>query len=62
MSNSKMKRRKSNKGGQSTIEYAVLIGLVVLALVGMCSYVKRALQGRWMQAADSFGHGALYQP
>ena len=32
--------------GQSTAEYAILIGLVIAAAVAMQIYVKRALQGR----------------
>ena len=32
--------------GQSTAEYAILIGLVIAAAVAMQIYVKRSLQGR----------------
>jgi Flp pilus assembly pilin Flp len=40
---------------QSTIEYTVLITAIVAALVTMQIYVKRGLQGRMRQNADSIG-------
>lgn len=40
-----------NKKAQSTAEYAVLVGLVVAAAIGMQTYVKRGLQERMHQAA-----------
>lgn len=33
--------------GQSTVEYALIIGVIVAALVGMQTYVKRGLQARY---------------
>jgi Flp pilus assembly pilin Flp len=36
---------RTNRGGQSTIEYGIMIGAVVLALVAMQAYLKRGLQG-----------------
>ncbi len=41
--------------GQSTLEYAVLIAVVAAAAIGMQIYVKRGLQGRLRQSADSIG-------
>ena len=35
------------KKGQSTVEYAIIIGVVVAALVAMQTYVKRGLQARY---------------
>lgn len=35
------------KEGQSTVEYALIIGVIVAALVGMQTYVKRGLQARY---------------
>lgn len=43
------------KKGQSTLEYAVIIAVVVAALVAMQTYVKRGLQGRLRQASDDIG-------
>lgn len=47
--------------GQSAIEYAALIAVVVAALVGMSVYTKRALNGRWRAVGDSFGFGRQYE-
>ena len=48
--------------GSFSLEYALLIAVVVAALVGMGMYTKRALCGRWRQVGDSFGYGRQYQP
>ena len=47
--------------GSLTIEYAILIAIVVAALIGMQDYVRRAICGRWRAAADTFGHGRQYE-
>jgi Flp pilus assembly pilin Flp len=44
--------RKNN--GQGTAEYAILVALVVAAIVGMQTYVKRGLQGRYKDAGDEY--------
>lgn len=36
-----------NKRGQSTVEYAIVVGVVVAALVAMQTYVKRGMQARY---------------
>jgi hypothetical protein len=38
--------------GQSTAEYAIVIGLVIAAAVAMQVYVKRSIQGKMRDAAD----------
>ena len=38
--------------GQSTAEYAIVIGLVIAAAVGMQIYVKRGIQGKVKDATD----------
>lgn len=45
-----MLRRKSL--GQSTAEYAIVIGLVIAAAVAMQVYVKRGIQGKMKDATD----------
>jgi len=40
---------------QSTLEYALVIAVVVGALVAMQVYVKRGVQGRLKSAADDIG-------
>ena len=39
--------------GQSTAEYAVVIGVVIAALVGMQIYVRRAMNAKLKDASDS---------
>jgi hypothetical protein len=46
-----MFRRLSRKG-QSTAEYAIVIGLVIAAAVAMQVYVKRGIQGKMKDASD----------
>jgi len=43
------------KKGQSTMEYLVLVTIVLAALLAMGTYFKRALQGRWKAIVDDFG-------
>jgi hypothetical protein len=38
--------------GQSTAEYAIVIGLVIAAAVAMQVYVKRGIQGKMKDASD----------
>ncbi|PIQ87729.1 MAG: hypothetical protein COV73_02575 [Candidatus Omnitrophica bacterium CG11_big_fil_rev_8_21_14_0_20_43_6] len=38
--------------GQSTAEYAIVIGLVIAAAVAMQVYVKRSIQGKMKDAVD----------
>ncbi len=44
---------KLNKKGQSIMEYAILVSLVIAALTGMQLYVKRGLQARIKDASDN---------
>ena len=53
-----MLRRKGK--AQSTTEYAVLFAIVAAAVVGMQVYMKRSVQGRMRQSADSIG--SQYEP
>ena len=47
--------------GSLAIEYTVLVVIVVAALIGMQVYIRRAISGRWREAADGFGHGRQYE-
>ena len=66
-----------DKKGQSTVEYAIVVGVVVAALVAMQTYVKRGLQARYhdgiqflasetnINASDgnvTFGNTTQYEP
>lgn len=44
-----------NKRGQSTLEYAIIIAVIVGALISMQVYIKRGVQGRLRQATDDIG-------
>lgn len=52
-----MLSRLRNKRGQSTAEYAILIGLIVAVAIAMQTYVKRGLQGRVKDAVDTLASG-----
>lgn len=53
-------RRLKKRCGQSTLEYAILIAVVVGGLIAMQAYVKRGVQGRLRGAADDIG--SQYSP
>ncbi len=46
---------KRRKKGQSTLEYAILIVVVIGALLSIQVYVKRGVQGRFKEATDDIG-------
>lgn len=48
-------RKGLSKIGQSTLEYAVLIVVIIAALVAMQVYLKRGVQGRMRESADQIG-------
>jgi hypothetical protein len=43
------------KKAQSTLEYALLISVIVGAFLGMQNYLKRSLQGRMQIIGDQMG-------
>ena len=43
------------KKGQSIVEYALLLGVIISALLIMQVFIKRAYQGRIKQGADEVG-------
>jgi hypothetical protein len=47
--------RKKKTKGQSTLEYAVLIIIVIGALLSIQVYIKRGVQGRLKSATDDIG-------
>ena len=48
-------RKLLKKRGQSTLEYAVLIVVIIAALVAMQVYLKRGIQGRMRESSDQIG-------
>lgn len=50
------------KRGFLSIEYTLLIAILVGALIGMSVYLRRSISGKWRTVADVFGYGRQYQP
>jgi len=46
---------KKRQRGQSTVEYAILIIIVIGALLSIQVYIKRGIQGRLKSASDDIG-------
>lgn len=46
---------KRRIGGQSTLEYVILTGFVVAALIAMGIYMKRGFSGRLRESTDQIG-------
>ena len=46
--------------GQSTVETALLLLVVVAALVLFFSFIRAAVAGRIKAGSDTFGHGLLH--
>ena len=53
--------RKFSEKGQSTLEVAVLLAVLVLCFVAMSNYVKYAASGRLKSSADSISQ-TLFNP
>ena len=45
----------NQKRGQSTLEYAVLMIVIIAALISIQTYIKRGVQGRLKSASDDIG-------
>ncbi len=43
--------------GLSTIEYAVMVAVIVAALAAMTAYLKRAVCGKWRENVDTISLG-----
>lgn len=50
-----MFRLIKTKRGQSTLEYAILVVVVIMALIAIQAYLKRGIQGRMRDSADQIG-------
>ena len=53
---------KMNKKGQGTLEFAITVAVVVIALVVAGTFMRRAIQERFRRSADIFGKGEQYEP
>lgn len=61
MESFRMRRVVFNKTGQSTIEYAILIAVIVAALIGMQTYIRRSIQYRLKQVEDALNEPLQYE-
>ena len=50
-----MFRLLNKRKGQSTLEYAILIVVVIMALIAIQAYLKRGVQGMMRDSADQIG-------
>jgi len=50
----------NKKNGFLSLEYAILIAIVITALIGLSFYFQRSLSGKWREVGDSFGFGRQY--
>jgi len=50
-----MRKFRLKRSAQTTLEYAVLIGVIAAALITMQIYLKRGYQGKIKSGADSMG-------
>lgn len=51
----KFLNNRKQKKGQSTLEYAILIIIIIGALLSLQVYIKRGIQGRLKSSADDIG-------
>ncbi len=51
--------RSDERHGQSTIEYALIVAIVVATCIVMQVYVKRAMMGRYSELGQGFGQPYL---
>ena len=58
----KIQRKKINNQAVSVIEYVLLIGVVITAILFTQKYIVRAIAGKWKQAGDTFSLGQQYDP
>lgn len=54
-------RKKKYSQAMSTVEYTLLVAVIVAALVGIQIYLKRSVADRFRQAGDTFGFGRQFQ-
>ena len=47
------------RSGQSFLEYSFMIGMVVIALIGMHNYLNRSYQGKLKESVDKMGGEVL---
>ena len=53
---------KLRSKGWTTLEYAVLISVIMAAIFAMQVLLRNAISGKWKSSADSIGGGMQYEP
>ena len=51
----------SRKAGFTTMEYAILVTALIVALLAAHTYLRRAVSSKWREAADGFSDGRQYK-
>ena len=51
-----------NKKAASTLEYIVLVTIILMTILAFQKYIVRGFAGRWKSVGDSFGAGRQYDP
>ena len=54
--------QSASKKAAFTVEYVIVIAVIVAALLAMQFYLRRAVCGRIRSAGDAFGQGRQYEP
>lgn len=52
--------KKTN--GQSILDYVILLGVVIVALLIMGYYIRNSISGKLREGADTIGRGEVYGP
>lgn len=48
--------------GMLSLEYAAFIAILIVALLAMSVYIRRAICGKLRDSGDTFGYGRQYSP
>ena len=49
------RRTQTRRRGQSVLEYSLMVVVLIVVILAMNVYFKRALQGRWKETSDQVG-------
>ncbi len=57
-----LSRLRPGSTGTFTTEYAVMFFIIVMAILAIAVYMKRAVSAKFRSVGDTFGHGRQYEP
>lgn len=46
--------------GQSTLEYVMIVAILIAALLGIQRFLKASMMGRWKTIVDVYGFGRQF--